>query len=137
MLFGTEFCMIVFPGKLLFSAYQKILVSYLFLFHRQLPLLLSLMKGKDRLTASNFKWTNQLTLCNHVFDLFDLLRPHVFTMNKVSIVLCLHSNPMLSSYFFFVFYRIFRIFTVVPSWCSFVSREFQNNESSREITSAF
>jgi len=56
--------------------------TYLLCFS-QLPLLLSLMKGKNRLTAAIFKWTDQLTLCTHVFDLFDLLRPHVFASHQV------------------------------------------------------
>ena len=58
---------------------------------RQLRLLLSLMKGKNRLTTVNFRWTNQLLLCDHVFELFDSLRPHVFTAHKVRMILYTYS----------------------------------------------
>jgi len=66
------------------TLHRRIAVQHPFAFVRQLRLLLSLMKGKNRLTTVNFRWTNQLLLCNHVFELFDSLRPHVFTAHKIS-----------------------------------------------------
>eukprot|EP00111_Clytia_hemisphaerica_P010721 TCONS_00031321-protein len=65
------------------TLHRRIASQHPFAFVRQLPLLLSLLKGKNRLTANNFKWTNQLTLCNHVFEMFHLLREHVFSSQKI------------------------------------------------------
>lgn len=66
-----------------YEYYLRLMNEFFSFFTRQLPLLLSLMKGKNRLSLSNFKWTNQLDFCRHVFNLFDMLRPHVFSNDEV------------------------------------------------------
>jgi len=60
----------------------RLAVEHPLIFRRQLPLLLSIMKGKNRMTSSQFSITNQLMFCNHVVGLFDILKPHVFEQNE-------------------------------------------------------
>lgn len=101
---------------------KRLAITHPFAFIRQLPFMLSMLKGKSRLSHGAFKLTNQLMLCSHVFGLFDLLRPYVFQQDMAS------KNMM--SLFVEVFLNLIQSSCLMPDECTvFVGKlvEFLNH----------
>ncbi|XP_065665824.1 integrator complex subunit 1 isoform X2 [Hydra vulgaris] len=63
---------------------RRIANNHPLLYLRQLPVILSLLQGKSRVSPATFRITQSFRLFMHVLSLCDLLHSHIFMQNELS-----------------------------------------------------